>query len=98
MLLSHSTSVGTGPHREITISNSFQTGIRDRAVMAVDQQQVALVVGLFGMTGQMNLPDMRQRKVGQIVQRREAVVGGGHEDVVDVEQQAASGAPRDARG
>ncbi len=25
MLLSHSTSVGTGPHRETTISNSFQT-------------------------------------------------------------------------
>src|SRR5260221_3531363 len=63
----------------------FPDGIRDRTVMAVDQQQVALVVGLFCMTGEMNLADTGQRKIGQIVQRRETVIGRGHEDVVDVE-------------
>src|ERR1700730_3340978 len=73
----------------------FPDGIRDRAVMAVDQQQVALVIGLFGMTGEMNLADESERKVGQIVQRRETVIGSRHEDVVDVEQQATSGTPRD---
>src|ERR1700726_1996330 len=73
----------------------FPDGICDRTVMAVDQQQVALIVGLFGVTGEMNLTDTGERKVGQIVQRRETVIGGGHEYVVDVEQQAASGTPRD---
>src|SRR5216683_7150592 len=74
----------------------FPNGIRDRTIMAVDQQQVALVIGLFGMAGEMNLADTCERKVGQIVQRRETVIGSGHEDIVDVEQQAASGTPRHA--
>src|SRR6202041_2738831 len=54
----------------------FPDGIRDRPVMAVDQQQFALVVGLFGMTGEVNLADLRQGEVGQIVECREAVIGG----------------------
>ncbi len=43
----------------------------------------------------MNFADCRERKVGEIRARREAVVGRRHEDIVDVEQQAAAGAPRD---
>ena len=38
----------------------------DRAVMAVDQERIPLVIGLFGMTGEMSLADMRQRKVSEI--------------------------------
>jgi len=44
------------------------------------------------MTREVNLANGRQRKLGQILQWREAVVGRGDEDVVDVKQQAASGA------
>src|SRR5450631_4620887 len=51
----------------------FPDSIRDRTVMAVDQQRRALVVGLFGMTGEMNLAYASERKVGQIVQRRETM-------------------------
>ena len=42
----------------------FPDGIRDRPVMAVDQQHFALVVALFGMTGEMNLADIGQGKAG----------------------------------
>ena len=72
--------------------------VGDRPVVAVDEQGVAFVVALFGMSGEMDLADRRERKIGQIVERREAVIGRRHEDIVDVEQQAASGAPRDRRG
>ena len=62
-------------------------GIRDRAVMAVDQQQIAFVVALLGMAGEMDLADARQRKVGEILRGGETVIGRGDEHVVDVEQQ-----------
>src|SRR5882724_5392608 len=71
----------------------FPYGVCDRAIMTVDQQYVSLVVVLFGMTGEMNLADARERKIREIFARREAVIGGGYEDIVDVEQQAASGTP-----
>ena len=71
-------------------------GVRNRTVMAVDEQQIALVVALLGMAGKVNLADPRERKVGEIVQRREAMIGRGYEDVVDVEQQAAAGPLGDA--
>src|SRR5258708_19965955 len=45
----------------------FPDGIRDRTIMAVDQQQVALVIGLFGMAGEMNLADTSAPKLAQIV-------------------------------
>ena len=67
--------------------------VGDRAVMAVDQQKVALVVRLLGMPGEMDLAHMLERKIGEIGERGVAVIGGRDEDVVDVEQQAASGAP-----
>src|SRR6516164_7064723 len=44
-------------------------GIRDRAVMAVDQQQIALVIALLRVSGEVNLADARQRKIGEIVER-----------------------------
>src|SRR6201985_3924525 len=43
-------------------------GISDRAVMAVDQEQVAFVVALFGVPGQMDLSNLRERKIGEIVE------------------------------
>jgi hypothetical protein len=36
-----------------------------------------LVIGLFGITGEMDLADMRQREVGEIFARGEAGVGRG---------------------
>jgi len=65
-------------------------GIRDRPVMAVDQQQVAFIVALLGMTGEMDLADTRQRKIREIVERGETMIGRRHEHIVDVEQQSAS--------
>ena len=69
--------------------------VGDRPVVAVDQQKIALVVLLLGMSGQMDLADLVERKIGKIGECRKAMVGGRHEDVVDVEQQAAAGAPDD---
>src|SRR6516164_8677249 len=61
----------------------FPDGIRDGSVMAVDQEQLALVVDLFGVTCEMDLVDRSQRKVGQILQWRETMIGGRHKNVVD---------------
>ena len=69
--------------------------VGDRPVVAVDEQGIALVVALLRMSGEMDLADRRERIIGQIVERREAVIGRRHEDIVDVEQQAAAGPPRD---
>ena len=66
--------------------------IGNRAVMAVDEQKIAFVIGLFGMSRQMNLADMFDREVGEIAKRGIAVIGSRDEDVVDVEQQPAAGA------
>src|SRR5271165_4882101 len=44
---------------------------------------------------EMDLADEPERIIGQIVERREAVVGRRHEHVIDVEQEAAARAPRD---
>src|SRR5690242_5960395 len=41
-------------------------GGRDRMVVAIDQQKVALVIRLFGVASQMNLTDMVHRKIGEI--------------------------------
>ena len=64
-------------------------GIGDGAVVAVDQQRLVLIVLLPGMTGEVNLTNARKRKVSEILQRRETVIGGGNEHIIDVEQQAA---------
>ncbi len=69
--------------------------VRDGLVVAVDEQRRPLVVALLDMSRKMNFADRGERKVGQIRARRKAVVGRRHEDIVDVEQQAAAGAPRD---
>src|ERR1700733_3580139 len=66
--------------------------VGNRAVMAVDKQKIAFVIGLFRMSRQMYLADMFDREVGEITKRGIAVIGGRDEDVVDVEQQAAAGA------
>src|ERR1041385_1634860 len=54
-------------------------------VVAINEQRVAFIVGLFGMTGEVNLADARKREFRQILQGGEAVIGGRHEDIVDVE-------------
>ena len=64
--------------------------VGDRPVMAVDEQKIALVVRLLGMPGEMDLADMLERKIGEIGERRKAVIGGRNEDVVDVEQAGRS--------
>ena len=57
MLLSHSISVGIGPQRRDHDLEQLPDGVGDRPIVAVDQQPLAFIVGLFGMTGQMNLAD-----------------------------------------
>ena len=43
--------------------------VGDRAVVAVDEQQLALVVRLLGMPGQVDLADLLEREVGEIAER-----------------------------
>ena len=69
--------------------------VGDRPVVAIDEQAIAFVVALLRMSGEMDFADRRERIIGQIVDRRKAVIGRRHEDIVDVEQQPAAGAPRD---
>src|SRR5215813_7878550 len=68
-------------------------GVSDRTVMAVNEQKRALVTRLSGMAGEMNLTDVLKGKIVEIVERGKAMVGGRNEHVVDVQQQAAPGAP-----
>jgi hypothetical protein len=61
-------------------------GVGDRTVMAVNEQKLALVIRLLCMAGEVNLTDVLKRKIGEIVERCKAMVGGRNEHVVDVEQ------------
>jgi hypothetical protein len=54
--------------------------------MTIDEQAIAFVVDLLGMSGQMNLADMLDREIGEIVERRVAMISRGNEDVVDIEE------------
>src|SRR5258705_10767311 len=58
--------------------------------MAVDEKPFALVVRLFGMPRKVDFTHPFEREIRQVIERREAVIGGGNEDVVDVEQQSAT--------
>src|SRR6266436_3259643 len=71
--------------------------VGDRTIMAVNEQKLALIIRLSGMAGEVNLPDVRKRKIGEIVARGKAMVGRRNEHVADVEQQAAPGAPNQLR-
>src|SRR5262245_50289625 len=51
-------------------------GVSDRTVMAVNEQNLALVIRLSGMAGEVNLTNVLKRKIGEIVARGKAVVGG----------------------
>src|SRR5215471_6024158 len=62
-------------------------GVGDRTVVAINEQKLALVIRLLGMAGEVNLTDVLKRKIGEIVARGKAMVGGRNEHVVDVEQQ-----------
>src|SRR5271163_5199082 len=54
--------------------------IGNRAVMTVDEQKIAFVIGLFGVSGQMYLAHMFDREVGEISKRGIAVIGSRDED------------------
>src|SRR6266850_1264462 len=65
--------------------------------MVVDADQAAVVELAQPVAGEMNLPDARGGQRAQVAMRVEAVIRGAHEDVVDVAQDAASGAPGERR-
>ena len=50
--------------------------VGDRSVMAVDEEKVALVVRLLGVPRQVDLAHVLEWEVGEIGQRRVAVIGG----------------------
>src|SRR5258708_14067911 len=80
-------------NRPATAGNDVEESphrIGNRAVMAVDEKPFALVVRLFGMPREVDFTHPFEREIRQVVERREAVIGGGNEDVVDVEQQSAT--------
>ena len=63
--------------------------------MRVDQERQVGVVGILGAACKMDFADRRHREIGEIAMRIAPVVGRADEDVVDVEQKAASGPPDD---
>ena len=69
--------------------------IGDGSVVAVDQQRRPFVVFLPVMAGEVDFPDMFEGVGAQIVGGGKSVIGGGDKHVVDVEQQAATGAAHD---
>ena len=72
----------------------FPDGVPDRPVVAIDQQTLAFVVALLGVTRKMNFTYLVEWKVCQLVERGIAMVGRRHEDVVDIKKQTATGAAR----
>src|SRR5262245_40449013 len=72
-------------------------GLSDRTLMPVNAQKLALVIGLLGMAGEVNLTNVLQREIGEIVERGKAMIGSRNQQVADVEQQAAPGAPNQLR-
>src|SRR5262245_6268445 len=66
----------------------------NRTIMRIDEKRPGGIVGgKPGMAGEVNFTDMLGGEAGDIARRIEAVIGGGDIDVVDVEQEAATGAP-----
>jgi hypothetical protein len=63
--------------------------------MRVDQHAVAGAVERFVVAGEMDLADQVERKAINIGVGVEPVIDRRHHDIVDVEQQAAAGAPGD---
>lgn len=63
--------------------------------MGVDEEKTVLLVPIRRMAGEVDLLDLRERVGVDIGEGVPALVGGRDEHVVDVEQEAAAGAPRD---
>src|SRR5688572_13498026 len=57
-------------------------GVGDRAVVAVDEQELSLVVRLLGMSRKVNLADVLHGIVLEIIERRIPVIGRRDEDVI----------------
>src|SRR5207249_6356965 len=53
--------------------------VRDRPVMAVDQEPVAFIVSLLGVAGEMDLADAGRRKGRRLFRGGESGIGGGNE-------------------
>jgi hypothetical protein len=70
-----------------------QTIFVDRAVMGIDQERSSLVVSLSRMTRQVDLLDVGERIGVDIGDRVPLLIGRGDVDIVDVEKEAAPGAP-----
>lgn len=54
----------TSPNDDL---EEFPDCVGDRPIVTIDQQEVAFVVGLLSMTGEMNLTDAREWKIRQIL-------------------------------
>src|SRR4029079_10990793 len=84
---------GAGPGDHACIE--CPDGIGYGRVMRVDEKRSAGVVLGRGVSAEMNLTDEVEWKGSDIGFRVEPVIGGRYEDVVDVEKQSATRAPRD---
>src|SRR5260221_10254085 len=49
--------------------------VSDGTIVAIDQQRFTFVVGLCGVTGEVNLANAPEWKVAQVFSRRESVIG-----------------------
>src|SRR5216684_6895380 len=70
---------------------------RDTRAVVVDADRAPVLEVAHLVTREVDLADALCRQGAQIAPRIEAVVAGAHEDVVDVAQDAASGAPGERR-
>src|SRR3989449_11744204 len=70
---------------------------RDARAVVVDADRASVLELAHLVTREVDLADALRRQGVQIAPRIEAVVAGTHEDVVDVAQDAASGAPGERR-
>src|SRR5579859_4072199 len=52
----------------------FPYDVSDRAVVTVDEQQLAFIVGLFRVAGEVNFANLRKRKIREIVESGKVVV------------------------
>ena len=80
------------PHCEFV---EMPDGILDRAVVGIDEKRPAGLVGLPVVSGEVDLPHAGERIAFYVGDGIPLLIGRRDEDVVDVEQQAASAAPGD---
>ena len=70
------------------VAIKFPYVIDNRPVVTIDQKPGPVIVLVFGMSGKMNLADVRDRETVYVFARAALVVGAGNIDVVDASRSS----------